>query len=314
MPVRNHATGGWPAPPRAGATSCRNSPASRADAYRSAGSRQPASSSAVRASAAAPSCSMVIASVIVMVGQHGDRRRSPIVPIRDRRPTMRGRTTSCGGSAASRQLVEPAPHDVDHLPVLALEVVAAAGHEVVRHWAGDRRRPLLQLVRRPERVGRPMDEEARHGDRREVLDAQVRRLARRVQRIADQHDADELRRRGLAVSGAGDHRADPTAHRPTADDDAVIVDGGQLGPHRGEQLRRAVRRPPTLLAVVEVRPHGGPRRAEARLEGDQRRLVAARTGAREQQEVAHPGQVDAAASVRILRASASSNTAVDAIA
>ena len=96
MPVRNHATGGWPAPPRAGATSCRNSPASRAAAYRSAGSRQPASSSAVRTSAAAPSSSMVIASVIVMVGQHGDRRRSRIVPIRDRRPA-RGRTTSYRG-------------------------------------------------------------------------------------------------------------------------------------------------------------------------------------------------------------------------
>ena len=155
----------------------------------------------------------------------------------------------------------------------ALEVVALALDPHVLDRPGDRRGVVLQLGRRAERV---LACRTRTGtgtvEPREVLDAQVLRLARRVQRIGDEHEAGG----GQAV-GHGD-RAHAPAHRPAAEHEPLGRHAGPLGQqarlldHARQQLRRAVGGPAPLAAVGEVgarRPAAAP---TACLDGDQRRV------------------------------------------
>ncbi len=110
--------------------------------------------------------------------------------------------------------------------------------------ARDRRRPLGELVGRTERVVRAGDEQARHGDRRQVLDAELVGLARRVQRIADQHETGEPGDGAGTVDVGRDHRRHPPAHRPSAHHDRAraAVESGEVVADRGEQLRCPVGR------------------------------------------------------------------------
>ena len=89
----------------------------------------------------------------------------------------------------------------------------------------------------------------RHGtvSRRKVLDAQRVRLARRVQRVRDEHDAGDRLGRRLAVGAGGDHRADPSAHRSAADDDPTVV-----------RWRPARRAPPPSARAGGRAPAGPP--------------------------------------------------------
>ena len=100
-----------------------------------------------------------------------------------------------------------------------LQVVAAAFDPHVLDRGRDRRRPLDELVGRTERVVRAGDEQTRHRDRRQVLDAQLVGLARRVQRIADQHETGEPGDGAGTVDVGGDHRRHPPAHRTPAHHD-----------------------------------------------------------------------------------------------
>ena len=134
---------------------------------------------------------------------------------------------------------------------------------------------------------------------------------------ADRRSARRRRpgRRRLAVGRAGDHRAHAPAHRAPADDDPVGADGGELGADRGQQHRRPVGRPPARQAVREVGPHRRPRRRDARSRATSVDWSRPDAGAGEQQQRAAGARTRfvitlAAASIRILRASASSNTAV----
>ncbi len=174
-------------------------------------------------------------------------------------PVRSGRSAS-GERRTALEGAHPVGDDGGDLGVLALEVVAAV-EPVVGHRAGDRRRPLLQLVGRAERISCPVHEQPRHRDVGQVLDAQALRPARRVQRIGDRHHAEQALRRRHTVGSGGDHRADPPAHRAPADDDvAATADRRQLVADRGHQHLRLVRGPPPRLAVREVGTYRRPAR------------------------------------------------------
>ena len=103
----------------------------------------------------------------------------------------------------------------------------------------------------------------RHGhlERGQVLDAQALGLARRVERIADQHEA------GRRQAVGHRHRADAPAHGATAEHDPVGATAGRVGQEAGllhharQELRRPVGRRAPLAPVREVgaaAPAGAP--------------------------------------------------------
>ena len=72
---------------------------------------------------------------------------------------------------------------------------------------GDSRDVLGEFGGRAERITITVDEKRGHGESGKVVDAQALRLARRMKRIAEEHD-------GGGRQAFGDrHRADPAAHR-----------------------------------------------------------------------------------------------------
>ena len=109
---------------------------------------------------------------------------------------------------------------------------------------------------RTEGVAVAVDEQPRHGDVRQVLDAQPIGPARRVQRVGDRDDAAQLlrRRRGRR------RRPRPSSRsaRPSIDRRRRPLrraDRRELLAHGGHQHRRAVRRPAPCRAVREVGAH-----------------------------------------------------------
>ena len=109
-----------------------------------------------------------------------------------------------------------------------LQVVAACRRPSGASPRRDRRSPVLQLVGRAERIAGAVDEQARHVEAWQVLDAQRVGLAGRVQWIRDQHQP-ACRQRILGVTDH--HRADPAAHRSAAE--------YQPAPHQRASPRRA---------------------------------------------------------------------------
>ena len=140
---------------------------------------------------------------------------------------------------------------------------------------------MLQLVRRPERVAGAAHEEARHGDAREVLDAQRLRLARRVQRIAEQHEPERGERIGVV---GNDERTDAAAHRPAAEHQAVgrqLRAARQLGrgfAHRCLEHGRPIRAAPPRGLVREVEAQRRDLRVGERV-GDRRQRGRVHVGA-----------------------------------
>ena len=155
-----------------------------------------------------------------------------------------------------------------------------------------------QLVGRAERVARAADEQARHVQPGEVLDAQRVRLARRVQRIADQHER-LGRQRILGVTDG--QRADPPAHRPAAEHETAAAQ--RLRPRRAPPAAAPAGGPgrsrPARRYGKSARTHA--HRGDGLLDGHQARMRRRRAGAGEQQQL-HDARRHAS---RILRASPS---------
>ena len=194
------------------------------------------------------------------------------------------RQTTSGSASASQssRLREPLDHAVD---VEGRDLQSRAGpvphprrdgrHRLGRADAGhalarpevvvavldpedlDRRRQRVarHLLPRPEGVARALHDQRRRRQPLEVRGAQLRRLARRVERVAE---AEQPRDLALGVQPVRDHARDPPAHRLAADDERRARperrDGGDVLRHHRLRPRR-----PALAA-------GAPRRHVAELE------------------------------------------------
>ena len=161
-------------------------------------------------------------------------------------------------------------------------IAAIAASEPFRSWpraldpvvgdlAGNRRRPLLQLVGRAERIAGAVDEQARHRQPRQVLDAQRVGLARRVQRIRDQHQT--AAGSGSSASPTAIEQIRPPIDRPPSTSPSASK-RRSLVAHRLQQHRRAVGRLAAGLAIREVGAHAAHRR-HRRLDGQQAGMRAA---------------------------------------
>ena len=149
---------------------------------------------------------------------------------------------------------QPAGDGRGDLVVGALEVVAPPS---IQWWVtgpGDRGRPLAR-ARRASRTGRGC--RGRTGTARVIAGRcstrSVVRLARRVQRIGDQHDAGDVAGAGSPSAPAAtiEHIRPPIDRPPTTTRSGA--DRGQLLAHRGEQLRRPVGGAAALPAVRRSR-------------------------------------------------------------
>ena len=97
---------------------------------------------------------------------------------------------------SSRGYGEPLGDDAGDLGVGALEVVALVLDPVVGDRPGDRRGPAVQAPPACRTGHGYRHEQPRHRDVRHVLDPQPVRPPRRVERVGDRHDADDVLRRG----------------------------------------------------------------------------------------------------------------------
>ena len=160
----------------------------------------------------------------------------------------------------------------------------------------DRGRPPFEFVGRAERVVRAGDEQARHVDRRQVLDPEAVGLARRVQRIADQHQPGEAGDGAAAVDVGGDHRGHPPAHRASAHHD------GAPAPAESRRGRRGSRPSASGPGREPCAPRGGrgsrvagrrPHRRDRGFDPQQARVIAARpgTGIEQQRRLGHRSSI-----------------------
>ena len=141
-------------------------------------------------------------------------------------------------------------------------------------------RALQPVVGHDEGVDGARDEQLGHRDPRQVLRALLRRVAGRMQRIAEVHEARDTERPfGLGHRGhAAPVGLTGRPQRLTRGRFAPgTVDDRAPG---GDRVRRGPRHPSSRLAVGEVEAHGrDPRVRERVREADEERVVVPRTGA-----------------------------------
>ena len=97
-----------------------------------------------------------------------------------------------------------------------------------------------------ERIASAVDEQARHGQAWQMLDAQRVGLAGRMQRIRDQH---QTPRRQRIIGVADHHRAHPPAHRSSAEHQPTLEQRRCRVANGLQQNRCAIGRLATRLAI-----------------------------------------------------------------